>query len=165
MYTFHCPKCRNILKVGGITDAVFTCVKCKARFTYNEAMAAPPPEPKKDDDSADGDIALGDSVALGHVESPPRWVQRLGGCGMVLVCLGFTAWNWNMALTEGKYFQGAAVAFPAFAVLGIAIIFFRASWMQTQTDEGKKSPTPLGVFVLVIAFIAGGANLLFMWLG
>mgnify|MGYP001128323328 CR=1 FL=1 len=51
-----------------------------------------------------------------------RGRQRLGGAFIALLSGGFVAWNWHTALTRGYFYQKAALLFPAFLVIGVALI-------------------------------------------
>jgi ABC-type Fe3+-siderophore transport system permease subunit len=55
------------------------------------------------------------------VRAIPRGRQRVGGILIALLSAGFVAWTWYTALTRGYYYRKAALIFPAFAVIGIAL--------------------------------------------
>jgi hypothetical protein len=51
-----------------------------------------------------------------------RGRQRLGGAFIALLSASFVAWTWYTALTRGYYYRKAALIFPAFLVIGLALI-------------------------------------------
>jgi hypothetical protein len=95
----------------------------------------------------------------------PRGTQRLGGALMALLCGGFVAWTWYTALTRGYYYQKAAMIFPAFLVIGLALVAipgYREERIARGEDvsrlEGARLITPRWWAVLALAVAAGAVN-------
>ena len=99
----------------------------------------------------------------------PRGRQRLGGVFIALLSGGFLAWTWYTALTRGYYYRKAAWIFPAFLVIGLALILipgYREERIARGEDvsrlEGAQLVTPRWWAVLAIAIAASVANLLLL---
>jgi hypothetical protein len=95
----------------------------------------------------------------------PRRTQRLGGAFMALLGAAFTAWTWYTAVAKGYFYLKAAAIFPAFLVIGAALIAFpgyREERLARGEDisrlEGMKLLTPRWRAILAIALAAGFGN-------
>jgi ABC-type Fe3+-siderophore transport system permease subunit len=95
----------------------------------------------------------------------PGGRQRLGGGAMALVSAGWIAWTWYTALTAGYYYRKAAMIFPAFLVIGVALVLipaYREERIARGEDisrlHGRDLITPRWWAVIGIAVAAGFAN-------
>jgi hypothetical protein len=95
----------------------------------------------------------------------PRWKQRLGGVFIATVGLGFTAWCWYTTLQQGYVYLKAAAIFPAFAVIGLALVAmpgYREERLARGEDlsqlSGQQLLTPRWWVVLVLALLASVGN-------
>lgn len=95
----------------------------------------------------------------------PRGTQRLGGAFIALLSGAFVAWGWYTALTRGYFYRNAALVFPAFFVIGVALILipgYREERLARGEDvsrlEGMRLITPRWWAVLGLAFAASFAN-------
>jgi hypothetical protein len=95
----------------------------------------------------------------------PRRKQRLGGAFIALLSLGFVVWTWHTALHEGYYYRKAALIFPAFLMIGLALICFPgykeervARGEDISQLEGMALITPRWWGVLAMALLAGAVN-------
>ncbi|HET7233017.1 MAG TPA: hypothetical protein VFJ16_23610 [Longimicrobium sp.] len=100
-----------------------------------------------------------------HAGGVPRGRQRLGGVFIALLSAGFVAWTWYTALTRGYYYRKAAWIFPAFLVIGLALVAipgYREERIARGEDvsrlEGAQVITPRWWAVLAIAIAASIAN-------
>jgi len=95
----------------------------------------------------------------------PRGRQRVGGALIALLSAGFLAWTWYTALTRGYYYRKAALIFPAFLVLGIALLAipgYREERVARGEDvsglQGMQLITPRWWAVLATALAASFVN-------
>ncbi|HYH78784.1 MAG TPA: hypothetical protein VEX86_03285 [Longimicrobium sp.] len=95
----------------------------------------------------------------------PRGKQRLAGALIALLSAGFVAWTWYTALTRGYYYRKAALIFPAFLVIGVALLAipgYREERVARGEDvsrlEGMGLITPRWWAVLALAMGAASAN-------
>ena len=95
----------------------------------------------------------------------PRGRQRIGGVLIALLSGGFLAWTWYTALTRGYYYRKAALIFPAFLVIGVALLAipgYREERIARGEDvsrlEGMQLITPRWWAVLALALAASAAN-------
>jgi hypothetical protein len=102
----------------------------------------------------------------------PRGRQRIGGVFLTLLSGGFVAWTWFTALRRGYYYPKAAVIFPAFLVIGLALIAipgYREERIARGEDvsqlQGAQLITPRWWAVLAIALAAGFGNWLLLGFG
>jgi hypothetical protein len=102
----------------------------------------------------------------------PRGTQRLGGAFIALLSGSFVAWGWYTALTRGYYYRKAALIFPAFLVIGIALLAipgYREERIARGEDvsrlEGMQLITPRWWAVLALAIVASLANAYFIQRG
>ena len=99
----------------------------------------------------------------------PRWKQQLGGVFIAALGLGFTGWCWYTAVLRGYVYLKAAALFPAFAVLGLALVAmpgYREERLARGEDisqlTGHQLLTPRWWVVLVLALLAGLTNWLLL---
>jgi hypothetical protein len=92
----------------------------------------------------------------------PRGRQRLGGALIALLSGGFGAWTWYTALARGYYYPKAAMIFPAFLVIGLALLAipgYREERIARGEDvsrlQGMQLITPRWWAVLALALAAG----------
>jgi len=92
----------------------------------------------------------------------PRPLQRAGGALIAAIGIGATIWLWQQ---HGHASLRGALIFPAFAVVGLALIAFpgyRDERLARAEDlsqlSGTKLITPRWWGVLVVALVAGGAD-------
>lgn len=102
----------------------------------------------------------------------PRGTQRLGGAFIALLAGGFVAWGWYTALTRGYFYRNAALVFPAFVVIGVALMLipgYREERIARGEDvsrlEGMQLITPRWWAVLALAIAASLANAYFIQRG
>lgn len=100
----------------------------------------------------------------------PRGRQRLGGAFIALLSGGFLAWTWYTALNRGYFYRNAAMIFPAFLVIGIALIAipgYREERIARGEDvsrmRGSQIITPRWWAVIVLALAASILNELFLY--
>lgn len=105
-------------------------------------------------------MAKASSVADG------RRRQRFGGVLIGLTGVLFTLLTWRDALTTGQFSVRSAIAFPAFAVVGIALLLMpgykeerRARGEDLAGKKGWRLLTLRWWIVLVVALAAGFLNL------
>lgn len=89
--------------------------------------------------------------------------QRLIGLFVLVVAASGLVYHWHVVLTKGVYWEKASLAFPFFAFLGIAILFFPMTKEECLAKHGSEQLTwsfmPLQQKILVIAgAIAGLVN-------
>ncbi len=107
-----------------------------------------------------------------NYEPVPRWKQRLGGALIAAVGGGGTWWIWHVARSEGYVYLKASMLFPAFLVLGLAMIIipgYKEERIARGEDvsqlSGTQLLTPRWWVVLVLALAAGLGNLWLLRLG
>jgi hypothetical protein len=95
-----------------------------------------------------------------------RNAQRVGGLLIAAVGAGFTAWVWRESVTTGYFSVRAALTFPAFFVVGFALMLFpgykeerRARGEDLMGVTGWRLITTRWWLVLLLAFACGFANL------
>lgn len=105
------------------------------------------------------------SAAASDPKLVSRGWQRVGGAAIVAVCLIGLAIQWQSAAETGTFRLGFAVALPAFAVLGLALVLIpgyreerAARGEDTSALDGMALITPRWWVVLVLGFAAGLAN-------
>jgi ABC-type Fe3+-siderophore transport system permease subunit len=98
-----------------------------------------------------------------------RKKQQFGGLFIALVAAGFTGWNWYTALNNGYFYRKASLIFPAFLIIGLALIIFPgykeeriARGEDISKLQGIKLITPRWWAMLVAALAAGGLNYLLL---
>jgi hypothetical protein len=101
-----------------------------------------------------------------------RGRQRLGGAFIALLSGAFVAWSWYTALTRGYYYRKAVLIFPAFLVIGVALLLipgYREERIARGEDvsrlEGMQLITPRWWAVLALAIAASLANAYFIQRG
>lgn len=95
----------------------------------------------------------------------PRKKQQLGGLFIALTGAGFTAWGWYTALYKGYFYNKASVIFPAFFIIGAALVLF-PGYKEERITRGEDISELSGIsllttrwrVILIIALAAGGAN-------
>jgi hypothetical protein len=99
----------------------------------------------------------------------PRWKQQLGGLLGALLGAGGTGWGWYTAVYGGYFYRKTSMLFPAFLVLGLALMIFpgyREERIARGEDisqlHGRQLITPRWWAILVIALVAGGVNYLLL---
>ncbi len=105
-------------------------------------------------------------MADGYREADGRRRQQVGGLLIGLTGLVFTVLTWRDALTTGAFSVRSAIAFPAFAVVGIALLFMpgykeerRARGEDLTGKRGWRLLTLRWWLVLALALAAGFLNL------
>lgn len=101
----------------------------------------------------------------------PRRRQRIGGVLIALLSAGWVAWTWHTAVARGYYYRNAALVFPAFLVIGLALVAipgYREERVARGEDvsrlEGMRLITPRWWGVLVLALAAALGNwILLAW--
>lgn len=95
----------------------------------------------------------------------PRLKQRLGGLFIALLGAGGTALVWYTAVGRGEFFEKASMVFPAFLVLGVALIIFpgyREERIARGEDisrlQGWQLLTPRWRWILVVGILVGLGN-------
>jgi hypothetical protein len=141
-----------------------SCPKCKHSLTVTLAVSQPePPAPAEAPPPVE---PIDDDLPVGRRHSPPRWAQRVGGVFVLLIGSVLTVWSWHMALTEGRFYRGASVGGPAFAVIGLAMVLFPTHWLQWREEEdGRKGLKPLGCLVAGVGAGLGLLNYLVLRFG
>ena len=98
-----------------------------------------------------------------------RTVQRVGGFLIAATGIGFTIWTWHDATTTGFFSVRAALLFPAFSVVGLALLLVpgykeerRARGEDTSRMKGWRLITKRWWFILAIALGAGFFNLWYL---
>jgi hypothetical protein len=96
----------------------------------------------------------------------------LGGALIALLSAAFVAWTWHTALTRGYYYPKAAMIFPAFLVIGLALLAipgYREERIARGEDvsrlQGSQLITPRWWAVLALALAAGFGNWLLLGRG
>lgn len=110
--------------------------------------------------------------ATGRSGGVSRGRQRLGGALIVLLSGGFVAWSWYTALARGYYYRRAALVFPAFLVIGVALMVipgYREERVARGEDvsrlQGMQLITPRWWAVLALAVAASIVNALLLKAG
>ena len=95
----------------------------------------------------------------------PRRRQQWGGFLIALLGAGLTAWTWCTAPSEGYFYRKASMLFPAFFVLGVALILFPGYKEERMTRgedisgmRGCQRITTRWWVILAVAFGAGVGN-------
>jgi hypothetical protein len=91
-----------------------------------------------------------------------HWVQRAGGLFLFLLGSGITVWAWHIALTEGYYYRKVMALPPAFAVLGLGMLFFPIDAEQLRAEHGVDRPQKFAHYPpewKVLFFVAVAAGL------
>ena len=94
-----------------------------------------------------------------------RWKQRTAGALIFAGCSGFTAWSWYTFLTKGYCYEKAMVLFPAFAVIGLALVIF-PGYREERAARGEDISCMTGLslittrwwVILAAAFASGLGN-------
>ena len=101
----------------------------------------------------------------GGARGVPRGRQRIGGALIAALSGAFVVWTWHTALTRGYYYRKAALIFPAFLVIGLALLAipgYREERIARGEDvsrlEGMRLITPRWWAVLAVAMLAACAN-------
>ncbi len=99
----------------------------------------------------------------------PRGRQRMGGVFIALVGLVGAVYQWRVTAETGSFLVFAALALPAFAVLGIALLLVpgyreerAAKGEDTTALDGFALITPRWWAVFALALAAGIANALLL---
>jgi len=102
----------------------------------------------------------------------PRGRQRIGGAFIALLSAAFVAWTWFTALNRGYYYPKAAMIFPAFLVIGVALLLipgYREERIARGEDvsrlQGAQLITPRWWAVLAMALAAGAGNWIALGMG
>lgn len=84
---------------------------------------------------------------------------------MAVLGAGFTAWGWYTALTRGYFYRAAGILFPAFFVLGVALLIFPegkdervARTEEISTLPGWKRLAPRWRTIVIVALVAAVVN-------
>lgn len=89
-------------------------------------------------------------------------------CGLVIAVIGtlLTVWNWHLALSEGRFYEQAAMMGPILTIMGLGLIVFpgyRTERLTRGEDLDRLSGTALITArwwgVLAIAVGSGLINL------
>jgi hypothetical protein len=91
-----------------------------------------------------------------------KWGQRLAGLLLFILGGGFSAWSWYTALTDGSYYREAVAIFPAFAVVGLGLLFFPVDMEQFRAEHGVDRPRQFAHYPIawkVLFFVALAAGL------
>jgi hypothetical protein len=91
--------------------------------------------------------------------------RQLGGFLFAVLGAGFTAWTLCTAPNEGYFYRKASMLFPAFFVVGVALVLFPGYKEERITRgedisgmRGYQLITPRWWVILVVAFGAGFGN-------
>lgn len=94
----------------------------------------------------------------------------MGGAFIALLSAGFLAWTWYTALERGYFYEKAALIFPAFLVLGVALVLipgYREERIARGQDisriRGSQLITPRWWAVIVLALAASIINELLLY--
>jgi hypothetical protein len=91
-----------------------------------------------------------------------KWGQRLVGLLLFILGIGFSAWSWYTALTEGSYHREAVATFPVFAVVGLGLLFFPLDMEKIRAEHGVDKPRQFSHYPTawkVLFFVALAAGL------
>jgi ABC-type Fe3+-siderophore transport system permease subunit len=98
-----------------------------------------------------------------------RRKQQLGGLLIAVIGGMLTAWTWYTALNNGYFNRRASLIFPAFLIIGLALIIFPgykeeriARGEDISKLQGVKLITPRWWAILITAVAAGGLNFLLL---
>lgn len=94
-----------------------------------------------------------------------RHRQQIGGFLIALLGASLTVWTWYKAPDEGYFYRKATVLFPAFFVLGVALVLF-PSYKEERIARGEdisgmqgwRLITPRWWAVLAVSLGAGVGN-------
>ena len=97
-----------------------------------------------------------------------RGKQRIAGALIFAGCAAFTGWSWYTFLTKGYCYEKAAVIFPAFALIGLALVIF-PGYREERAARGEDISCMTGLSLIttrwwVILGASLGAGLLNLWL-
>jgi hypothetical protein len=98
-----------------------------------------------------------------------RRTQQLGGFVIALLGAALTCWIWYTALNEGYFYRKASMLFPAFFVLGMALVVF-PGYKEERIARGEdisglqawRLITLRWWVVLLVALVAAVANCLLL---
>ena len=62
--------------------------------------------------------------------------QQLGGLLIALLGAGLTTWTWCTPPNEGYFYRKASMLFPAFFVLGLALVLF-PGYKEERLSRGE----------------------------
>jgi hypothetical protein len=94
--------------------------------------------------------------------------DRFSGFFIATLGMLLTVWNWQLAISNGRFYPKIAIMGPVLIVAGLGILFFPNRLTTKNINRqininGSKShdvsPTPLGVGVVITAFGSGFLNL------
>jgi ABC-type Fe3+-siderophore transport system permease subunit len=98
-----------------------------------------------------------------------RRKQQLGGLFIAVIGGVLTGWTWYTALYNGYFNRRASLIFPAFLVIGLALIIFPgykeeriARGEDVSRLQGAKLITRRWWVILIAALAAGGLNYLLL---
>jgi len=98
-----------------------------------------------------------------------RKKQQLGGLFIALAGAGFTGWMWYIALNNGYFYRKASFIFPAFLIIGLALIIvpgYKEERIARGEDisrlQGARLITPRWWAILFASLAAGGLNYLLL---
>ena len=66
----------------------------------------------------------------------PRSSQQLGGAIIALIASWLSIWIWHKPVTSHPFYLKGAVLFPAFAVVGLALILF-PGYREERIAQGE----------------------------
>jgi hypothetical protein len=93
----------------------------------------------------------------------PKLKARLGGLLFFATGVGFTAYNWYTAFTQGTYMPKASFLFPVCASMGLSLMIYPITKAESLAKYGSEQ-MPLRHFpvgskiIIVIGFLAGALN-------
>jgi hypothetical protein len=53
-----------------------------------------------------------------------RRMERLGGIVIAVMGMLLTVWNWHLALSEGRFYEHAAIFGPVLTIMGLGLVIF-----------------------------------------
>ena len=94
--------------------------------------------------------------------------RRIAGALIFSGCAAFTGWSWYTFMTKGYCYEKAAVIFPAFAVIGLALVIF-PGYREERAARGEDISCMTGLSLIttrwwVILAAAFASGLLNLWL-
>lgn len=99
----------------------------------------------------------------------PRSSQQLGGAIIALTASWLSIWIWHQPVTNHPFYLKGAVLFPAFAVIGAALILFPgyreeriARGEEISSLHGWRLITLRWWAVLVVAILVGIGHLILL---